>query len=543
MSLKIVELRLVALLFITLLILAGMPNRVSAQERSQTNGMSWNGPGTNADRLALFDYLLESTMQRESFSDVKNERLRLNVRAAMLMLRPEFIAADTDEKFFYALEKLSNVRRDRHLSVTPVERGVWLPSWGENAGEYGSPVTRQLPIKFAVDFGVENRYFVFVSDLAGDSTGVEIGDKLIAYNGMPFERVAKEMESWVRWSTPNGYWWKLAEVISTDHYSIPRSFLREGALLQFEKPDGTFYTTLLDYEEAAGLEWAGHGLPAYPGFELISDVQTFDLYRNSDESVLLLDWYGFREDLPADIDSLVSYATNEGILDYNLVLDMTRSRGGSKGAYAIQHLTSKPFRTTFGNLKLSDVTLQFVDRKREEFRTESLDDSGVSETIDNGQWLMDWLEGHVIPGLKAGQAYSSDVPFKSAHAPMYSDGILHPAEHHFSGDMAVLLGPHGGSHLDQFASIVADNKLGLIIGMPAGGYSNTWEWEEVLVFPTTGRRIASYMWSIGHTIRPNGDVLEGNPADVDRYVPQTRENYFEYRDLLLESALEKLGSR
>ena len=72
MTLKIVELRLAAFLFITILILAGMPNRVSAQERSQTNGMSWNGPGTTADRLALFDYLLESTMQRESFSDVKN---------------------------------------------------------------------------------------------------------------------------------------------------------------------------------------------------------------------------------------------------------------------------------------------------------------------------------------------------------------------------------------------------------------------------------------------------------------------------------------
>ena len=46
------------------------------------------------------------------------------------------------------------------------------------------------------------------------------------------------------------------------------------------------------------------------------------------------------------------------------------------------------------------------------------------------------------------------------------------------------------------------------------------------------------MWSIGHTIRPNGEILEGNPALPDEYIPITRENYLDYYDVLLSSAYQ-----
>ena len=80
-------------------------------------------------------------------------------------------------------------------------------------------------------------------------------------------------------------------------------------------------------------------------------------------------------------------------------------------------------------------------------------------------------------------------------------------------------GPRRGSHLDQFIAIVKDNELGHYIGMPSGGYSNTWEWEETLTL--AGYRsgpVVQVMYNIGHTIRPNGEVLEGNPALPDREV-------------------------
>jgi hypothetical protein len=79
--------------------------------------------------------------------------------------------------------------------------------------------------------------------------------------------------------------------------------------------------------------------------------------------------------------------------------------------------------------------------------------------------------------------------------------------------------------------------------MPAGGYSNTWEWEELLTMPGTDLPVAEFMWSIGHTIRPNGELAEGNPAPVDVWIPLTRANAAEYYATLLGEALELLGQQ
>jgi hypothetical protein len=237
----------------------------------------------------------------------------------------------------------------------------------------------------------------------------------------------------------------------------------------------------------------------------------------------------------------MDYAVEQGFLDYAVIFDGTRSRGGSKGVYAVQRLSPKPFKTTFGNLRLSDIIPTFVEQKRQQYEWRQILDSGVAETIDDGTWLMEWLEEDVLKGLFAGQEYSNNVPFKLAHLPKYSDGIIEPAEVHFKGQLICWFSPYGGSHLDQFASIIEDNDLGITMGMPAGGYSNTWEWDEVLVFPKSKKPVVRYMWSIGHTIRPNGEILEGNPAKVKEYIPVTRENHVDYYKILLQETYKYLG--
>jgi hypothetical protein len=271
----------------------------------------------------------------------------------------------------------------------------------------------------------------------------------------------------------------------------------------------------------------------------VYDVPTFSLLRSDQHKALVLTWDGFREHMVEDIDSLMVWAENQGVLDYGIIFDATRSGGGSRGAYTVRRIQPRPFKTTFGNLRVSDASEMFVEEALG--RAGQLLDSGVQEADDNGRWLLDWLETDVATAFDEGHEYTNDVPFKLAHAPRDSDGVIEPADAHFTGRLVVLLGPDGGSHLDQFAAIVADNDLGPIIGMPAGGYSNTWEWEEVLTMPGIGRPVVRFMWSIGHTIRPNGEVSEGNPADVDEWIPLTRDNADEYYDLLTARAVELLA--
>ena len=498
------------------------------------------------DRAALFDYLLTKTLERESFSPVKNRALDLDVEKAMRRYREELLAADTDEKLYYALVKISNARKDRHLRVSLVEGGLKLQHTAgvrmENYPVAGAEIPH-APIRFAVDYGSPGSPFVFVADYAvAEGMGPAVGDKLVGINDQPIADYIEAIEPYHRYSTVRGFWWQLATWIPQKSFQFPPHFYRDTITFTLEPKNGDHYSLTMPYLLPGEIEWAGMGKRQYPGFRLEYATETYDLYASeARKPLLILAWHGFRANLITDMDRLMKYASENELLDQAVIFDGTRSRGGSKGAYAIQRLSPKPFKTTFGNLRLSDVTPRFIEEKREEFKKKQLLDSGVSETVDDGTWLMDWLEGDVAAGIRAGQAYSNDVPFKLAHLPKYSDGIIQPAPVHFRGPMVCFFGPYGGSHLDQFASIVIDNRLAHTMGMPCGGYSNTWEWEEVLTFPISKKPIVHYMWSMGHTIRPNGEIQEGNPAPVDESIPVTRDNYLNYYPTLLSRALVHLG--
>jgi hypothetical protein len=514
-------------------------------------GPTPRGAGTAAQRESLFDYILERTQEREAFSPVKNARLELDPMEAMRSLRDEVIEADTEEKLFYALEKVSNARKDRHLEVGLVPGGITLPDPAgvEMETELGPPSSvLQAPVRFAQDYGAPGRFAIFVTDHSTNDAHFAngprpaLGDRVLSVNSLSADEYHRAAEPYHRYSTVEKLRWVMAEALPQRTRILPGSFYGETLNLELEGADGDRYTVSLPYLHPDSIPWAEVAEPHYPDFREVFSTPTYDLLLPDDgRPVVLLRWYGFRETLIEDVDRLMAHASAEGLLEHDLIVDATRSGGGSRGAYALQRLTPRSFRTTFGNLRISDVTDAFITQAREEYRQRSLLDAGVPETVDDGTWLMEWLESDVTDSLRAGAAYTNNVPFKLAHAPRESDGVLDPTPVHFQGGLVLLLGPHGGSHLDQFAAIVADNKLGTLIGMPAGGYSNTWEWEEVLRFPGTDRPVVKFMWSIGHTIRPNGEILEGNPAQVDVFVPLTRENFRDYYAILMRKALEILG--
>jgi hypothetical protein len=503
---------------------------------------------TPEQRAALFDTILARTMRREAFSPVKNQRLGLDVEAAMRAVRPELVAADDDPSLYHALVKLSAARRDRHLSVQLVEGGL-DPGFKDGlrvaGGLPATPDPLHAPVRFAPDYGNPNEPFFFLVDWAEDASvtdaGVAVGDRLIGVNGRSAEAWYQAAAPYMRHSTDEGSRWKLAQLLPQRSAVLPMTMYEETLVVELERTGGERYMLDLPYRPAADLVWGDRGEPRYRGFTEVFQTPTYTLFQSDDRPVLLLSWVGFREHMVEDVDRLMAWAAEEGRLDHDVIFDATRSGGGSRGAYAVRRLSPHPFKTTFGNLRLSDAGVAFVEQAKEE--AGRLLDSGVQEADDNGRWLLDWLETDVAEAIADGRDYTNDVPFKLAHAPKDSDGVLQPAPVHFTGQLVVLLGPDGGSHLDQFAAIVADNDLGSIVGMPGGGYSNTWEWEELLTMPGTDLPVAEFMWSIGHTIRPNGELAEGNPAPVDVWIPLTRANAAEYYATLLGEALELLGQQ
>lgn len=507
-----------------------------------TDGPTTGSVGTPEQRDALVDSLIAQTARREAFSPIKNETLDFDPIAAMEAERGRVVGADSDVELYYALARLSAARRDRHLSLGLVNGGLQLPdSAGLEVDDGAEVPARIAPIRVLPDFAVGGPSY-FVADQAAESPAAlpEIGARIVAIAGRPIAEWEAQATPFMRHSTIAGLRWKLAELMTEDSALLPPEMRTSSLLLTVENEEGVREDFELPWTEAAAVQWQDVSEPAYPGFETILETVTFEALVDHTRRILILVWTGFRETMVDDVDALMALAEEESLLDYTLIVDVTRSRGGSRGAYAIQRLQPRAFKTTFGNLRLSDVIEPWVRERQEAFGSTVFLDGETPELIDDGSWLMEWLEVDVLPALERGDPYTNDVPFKSAHAPRGSDGVLPPAAVHFRGPFAVISGPDGGSHLDQFVHQVVDNELGPVVGMAPGGYSNTWEWEEVVTLPGDGRPLVRFMWNIGHTITPAGEIAEGNPATIDVEIPLGAHNVREYYATLLDAALRAL---
>ena len=480
---------------------------------------------------ALFDEIIKKTERREAFSEVKEQNLQFSALEDMKKLRSEFINVQTEEELYYALWKLSNARRDTHLVVGTVDGGLEIPE---------RPGCVSAPIHVLPDYSDIHDPTFFVAAVRGGLTSPQRGEVIVAINGQSTAEYVTELAHWIRHSTLHGLYWHVAFELPKKYFihPIPPSVYSERLNLTLEGPSGKRYDVSLPYRNGC---WGFDLVDNYPGFVEVMTRTNFNVLLDRSRHLILLQWLDFeRDDLIKDIPALMEFAEREEILDYDMIIDVSRSSGGSSGAYAIQRLVDLPFRTTFGNVRLSDLGKQRINRYRG--RRADEDAPNIFGLNLSRSWLYHWARTDATDAIDRGDEYTAPVPFKLAHLSKDSDGILQPAPVHFSGRVAIINGGvWGGSHLDQFVAMFVDNDLATFVGMPTGGYSNTWEGDEVLRFRDKSRPVVEFQWSIGHTIRPNGEVLEGNPAQPDIYIPLTRQNFLEYRKILFDQAIAALA--
>ena len=495
--------------------------------------------GTRELREELFDSIIEMTRRREAWSPFKEAHMGYDPLTEMEALRSRIVNATTEDDLYYGLTLLSNARRDSHLYLTPVPDGLKGPSLPE----------ARAPIQILPDYSDMHTPSFFVSGLdqkhldASESPGVDrvaIGDLIVSVNGLAIPEFIETFRAWTRHSAPQGLYWKLARDIPIRAPATAPWMYREALDLELEDAQGESYSATLAYLEPYTVSIELCEAQLYAGFSVVMERFNFNVLRPDDgRRVVLLQWLDFEYELIQDVMDLIAYSEAQDLLDHTLVIDVTASSGGSRGAYAIQRLVDSPFRTTFGNLRISDATIEMIEEWAVEPDRDVPEIFGLNESRS---WLHEWAQTSAKQDVEAALAYTRATPFKLAHLPHTSeDGILMPAPVHYTGPVAIIGGPNGGSHLDQFVSMFADNDLAFTIGMPTGGYSNTWEAEETLYFPGTTQPVVQFMWNVGHTLRPNGEILEGNAVQPEVYVPLTRENFRTYHRDLLEAALDRLS--
>ena len=477
---------------------------------------------------ALFDDIISKTERREAFSEVKESNIGYSAIEDMKKLRSEFVASRTGTDLYYALSKLSNARRDRHLRVGPVDGGLLAPD----------RECVSAPIHVLPDLSDIHNPTFFIARLTQGRTSPKVGDVIVGVNGRSMAEYMDEFTPWIRHSTLHGLYWRMAYGMPKQIPTTPPRLYSSRLDLTLEDSSGQQYDVSLPYNYGC---YSLNSRHSTAGFVEVMQRENFNVWLDRSRQVVLLQWLDFEYSLIQDIVDLMKYAEREQILDYDMIIDVSWSSGGSRGAYAMQRLVDEPFRVTFGNVRLSDLGKERVEREA----NRQLDTSAPSifGLNPSGSWLIDWARTDAMEAIRRGDEYTPPVPFKLAHLPKDSDGILQPAPVHFSGEVAIINArTWGGSHLDQFMAMYVDNDLATFIGMPTGGYSNTWEGDETLRLPETGRPLAQFMWSIGHTIRPNSEVLEGNPAQPDHYIPRTRDNFQGYHQMLFDTALAALDS-
>ena len=482
----------------------------------------------NVDLETLFDEIITKTEQREAFSEVKEANIGFSAIEDMRALRDEFLSAETKLDLYFALVKLSGVRRDRHLPVLTIDGGLPGP---EDRSCVAAPIMVLPEIS-----DVHNPTF-FVARVDEGVNSPQTGDAIVAVNGRSIAEYIDELAPLTRHSTLPGLYWRLADDMTQRLDRIPRTAYSDRLYLTFERPSGERYDVALPY----GARCSRYTVVSdFPGFEPVMQRENFNVFLHETHEIVLLQWLDFElDELIEDVPALMDYAERNDLLDYDLIIDVTLSGGGSGGAYAIQRLVDQPFRPTFGNVRISDLGEELIEHYAGRSpRTGEPDIFGLNLSRT---WLIDWARTDATEAIRRGDEYTAPVPFKLAHLPKDSDGVLQPAPVHFSGKVTIINArTWGGSHLDQFVAMFVDNDLATFIGVPTGGFSNTWEDDKVLHFPGTARPVVRFYWTIGHTIRPNGEVLEGNPAQPDIYIPITRDNLQEYHQLLLDEAIAVL---
>ncbi|MDE3258693.1 MAG: hypothetical protein OYM47_12730 [Gemmatimonadota bacterium] len=298
----------------------------------------------------LFDEIIRKTEEREAFSEVKERNMSFSALEDMKRLRSEFVASKTEAELFYALVKLSNARRDNHLWLDyddAVVDGVFV---GRSVPE---PPDGRAPIHVLPDLSdIHNPAFI-VAAVHSRFTSPKPGDAIVGVNGRSIEEYIKEFTFWTRHSTLHGLNWKMAALFPFRLREVPLNLYSDRLDLTLERPSGMRYDVSLPYCERCGA-W-GLGGPDLSGFTEVMRLDSFNVLLDRNQGIILLQWLDFDNELIQDIIDLMEYAEQERLLDYDMIIDVSRSSGGSRGAYAILRLVDRPFRTTFGNVRLSDL--------------------------------------------------------------------------------------------------------------------------------------------------------------------------------------------
>jgi hypothetical protein len=469
------------------------------------------------DREALFQSYAATIRDGQYLSAEGFHRLDTTWEKELEKAHRRFLDAKTKQDVYYALLSLKNSYHDMHCRLS-------VPDALEPKGE-----TAALPLKFRpARVGSKLEFVVEWSRLPG----VEKGDALKSYDGKSPEELLATFTEWEVGNSPERREFEFARWLTVrDPKDAPPSetsavelVLRDGkgreasARAEFsprrrEESSPAAEPSLRDDADYAG--WT----PDFTGLN-------YRVYADTASGTLVLRdssfWYGFSEAELWNRLRLVSYKTEpiwergslqahddfervdmERLGDYlksrnaqfgRLLVDVRENGGGPIAQRLTEFVADKPYRATWSVTRLLPLL-----RRDAQFR-----DAAYPRPY-SGKAAM------TIRELESGAELASPHAFickTDDCGPREGDGKPSALGLHYK--TALLTGPYCVSSCDQFAAVFLDNGFGPVVGLPPAGASSPSR-ADVKLKLADGEEFSLGL-SFGITYRPNGEVLEGNPA-------------------------------
>jgi hypothetical protein len=543
--------------------------RAPAEAGSDGGGEADRFLGKDRDRF--FDDLVAAIDGLQVGSAPGLKRLGLSWSEALASTRARFRTARTAADVYYALLALQRSFHDVHSRF---ELGP-----GELAVPGGPAVA--LPIRLRAEYpsGAAGPVeYVVTAVEPAEAASIAIGSRLVSLDGRPVAELERELVAWLRGSSPEALRESVARWLTRRHpVELPAPPLGSTVTLQLLPPQGgqTYERTLTWREPkptSAPLDPCLAGVAAfyrsaeeYPARQPELVGINLCVYPGGDPQTRVVRWFSFfyefsdvsggdpglqglpslrerlkhtsfkiaESELPflpgekppsgridaialslMEIDRLFAHLGPQGAK--RLLIDLRENGGGNFDPSWVAPFSGKPFK---------------------QLATEVHFRAGLRATPT----LLDQAEGG--PQAQLAKAYLLAHP-TAEKSPLYPficrSSSCAPAEidvpgapQPYAAAVVLLTGPDCVSSCDNYVSLIRDNGLGKLAGLPPRGGDSPVRLP--LVRSLQNGQPFSFVLTVAVNYRPGGQVLEGNPPAPDFPVAPSASNRGKYLEAVLSA--------
>ena len=449
--------------------------------------------------------------------------------------RRRFHEARSVEDVYYALLSVQRTLRDGHGRFARNELPV---SFGP---------TVELDLDVVVRYaGPEGGSHEYVVSRSGEPS-LPAGNTITGCDGLGIADFEARMLEWYDRHTPEGFHEFVAQCLSCRRpRSMPSPRAGETCHVTYLDRDGT--------ERAASLMW--RAMPAdaaddseangsivapatppgqreplrfdaqYQGFPLEKSGLYFDIHGTRSAGTKILRYvsfdYGSESDFPPEIAAISEHLRNTGAK--RVLVDVRENGGGAFDPALVGVFTAAPFRIMLKSFHFGSRIKAHPEAMRF--------DAGLELwTDDESRILQEDLAAHPAA------TWSQPIPFFCRTGDCSEDEATWRFDGSPGYETVVLCGPQTFSSGDMFVTIMKDNGIAKLAGMPSGAGDAPYRW--TLDYPLADGTKVTLRLTTAVSYRPHsgGIIIEGNPPAIDYPLYPTRAN----ADSLLDSVLVAVG--